>query len=93
MPKQKRSPEAKERLKKLRKLARQTVNRMDEHKLFAFILLYRGKRAIPHLVELWEEGPLQDEKEEPIKEGMPPKEDIKPSDELIELVAKKSKKG
>jgi hypothetical protein len=102
MARKKRSPEAIERVKKLRKQAHKIISRLDEHKLFGFILFYRGKKAIPELLELWggvvekdkggkseEESPESEEDRKKDEESVE-REEVEPAEDLIELVAKKS---
>jgi hypothetical protein len=99
------SDEEKERLKRLRKEAQRIIRRMDQHKLFGFILHHKGKKAIPLLMELWGEGMMQEEdetdettqtEEEPKVENVVEKsktEEQASPDDLIELVTEDTKKG
>lgn len=104
MSRRKKSEEEKQRLKRLRKEARKIISKMDQHKLFGFILHHKGKKAIPMLVELWGGGMMSEEEEsapeaadEKVEErttGDVEKEKATPSpDDLIELVLDDSKKS
>lgn len=87
------------RIKKLRRQAYKIVRKMDEHQLFGFILVHGGRKAIPKLMKLWGESekPKEDAKpeEKPDESEEKPKgreEDVKPAEDLIELVVQKPKK-
>ena len=80
MAKDKMPYESKERIKNLRKQAYRIINRMDEYKLFGFIVQHKGRKAIPWLVKLWEEV-------------VKPEKKVEPPKDLIELVVEKPEKG
>jgi hypothetical protein len=103
MARRKKTEDEKKRLKRLRKEARKIIGKMDQHKLFGFILHHRGKKAIPMLMELWGGGMMSEEKEsgsetkeEAVEEkvAVEAKEEKPESspDDLVELVLEDSKK-
>lgn len=79
MAKEKRPYDTQERIKSLRKQAYSIIKRMDEYKLFGFIVQHKGRKAIPMLAKLWQEV-------------VKPEKKVEPPKDMIELVVEKPKK-